>query len=1750
MDLSKHKFRSQLDDFDEYLDKTTLTYPLKAGTRSNINLSSYKLPPIRGTALDDTEYIIGMELPARLKKKIERLRKSERKLLTWITPEEVKAKILASFVPDDIIYNVGNYSHRKHEICLLFGDVSGFTDLSEKYNQPGSGGASKLTQVLNTYIGSMVQEIMCRGGDIFKFSGDAFLAFWKVRKSVPMQEAVHESMDAALVIQKRYGQYHLPDVGVTLRVKLAISAGEVDMALIGTETNSHYVVVGQPVWDAKIAEKLSSAGEVTCSPTAWQHINPGEYIHTFKSDHRHVNLLGFGPLWRPTASEYLIYEEDEDAVDIDPLLDPMILNISDTSTSFMIRPAINTVMRENVKDRLRCFILPPVEYAINNDQPMDYLTEMRQVVVMFVNVVPINKSPGNQLIELVNSCYIITCKIIKEFEGGLVNKLSLFDKDLMIVIIFGLRGFIREFESQIALRAGAEIRHQISKLPNQKSVSVAVTTGMTYCGVVGHTLRREYSVIGTVVNKAARLMCAYEDTVSCDKDTFLQSKMETKNFTLLKHKELKGLHAVGPVYSFKEIATADDPTKIELSKYPLIGCDHLMRHYFDILLRFAEHHKNRNVSSVDVIIQNVLIYKGEARQGKTRLLDELLYLTPSLYNVTRVHLLPRHQNTAFSTVSLTMARVLGLNQKDSVSRREAVLRGALKHLDIPQLLCSLNEVFNVQFELSELFLNLPDVRKNEVRGSLFQQLLKQNTKFWVVIVDNLEYTDNESWVLLPYVFESDFIFYAATLGNRRKLSEVGAQVLNHPRVLTVKMPRIDNWYHAALACQILDVSAIPLELEKIIQNHSEGNPGWIESFMLSLIQSGGLHIRTIRQREVISQGLVIPPEEQMLRLSADDLLLKIKGMSFGESEIHCGWPMFQNTFRSTITELNRDSSRDSSLSLKFILVAMLPSNFNPREFDTNITMDVMVLMIFDSLNVFEQMVCKVSAVLGESFESIILKFVLENENDYAIAKSIQKLFEINVLRCSGGNIMSRISNEHDKIICYCENVKYTYADLPKYAFCQHLMFKMNFFRETIYSSMTDSQRKDFHTRAFNYLQQETRQCKNCGGGYFHRILGGRENYRLHTKKVQREKPYMTFSQRSKQTSKFAAFLQKQFDKGDDNHDEQNLVAFYGPKNINMNDDTYNFCTPDRRLIYGLFCPFLPRSKQAIETITRSFTSYDFKDCECSLILMSMYTQVLDHCLGAEMYEILMDVYIEFATACIAVGNQTQAIHLLTKAKNLLIEKKFMIVQNDIVWRRTAMLGKINTTLGYLYIEKGQIEIASVKLNEALNNFGCSMPTSKSAVRLLTRTKRWKLKLIMNCLHHTIGSLEEYEALFCEQLAECLCAMCRMYQMMNLWDLAELASTWALICALKSDKDFFITCTAYTQMLNVAYHFGRHGFSWWLEKSALVMVANKRMGELTNNDLSSVAKLYFAIFESRIIRCELVSAINMGYKTLRISETIQPYSLILYVLPELISSLIVRIRIDEVIVLLKKLSNIASEDNDDSAMCWYYTLSLSLALDTGYTLVTFQQCEKFYHDECDALVCNRDPDSERAFYACMWLWCIRNSEWEAMSFWEDKIQHIFNITSHDSIENAKSAVRVLEGLIIKLVTAMESKNLLEVIRTRKIIKVLSKSIEKSIKRVKIIRDRYYMLKAYLTKVECNDKQALKIMKKCKKICIRDQSLAHAKNCEHQIQNWNGILPPILYDLWLRNASVDNLVSWNENDIKQKRIICYTFRLPNR
>lgn len=156
---------------------------------------------------------------ARIKKEL--LLKSNKNVSRFTISEDYQVMTVSSMLPDEVINNAYDYEQRKLDAVVMFADVSGFTDLSDKY-QSLENGASKLSMVLNFYIGSMVLEILSQGGDIIKYAGDAFLAIFRAENELNMQEAVHKALNSSLVIQKNCSNFSTDFESVTLNGNLKI----------------------------------------------------------------------------------------------------------------------------------------------------------------------------------------------------------------------------------------------------------------------------------------------------------------------------------------------------------------------------------------------------------------------------------------------------------------------------------------------------------------------------------------------------------------------------------------------------------------------------------------------------------------------------------------------------------------------------------------------------------------------------------------------------------------------------------------------------------------------------------------------------------------------------------------------------------------------------------------------------------------------------------------------------------------------------------------------------------------------------------------------------------------------------------------------------------------------------------------------------------------------------------------------------------------------------------------------------------------------------------------------------------------------------------------------------------------------------------------------------------------------------------------------------------------------------------------
>ncbi|EGI58228.1 Adenylate cyclase type 10 [Acromyrmex echinatior] len=1164
----------------------------------------------------------------------------------------------------------------------------------------------------------MVQEILSHNGDVVKFSGDAFIVMWKLQDGMLMRDIATEAMQTACIIQKHFGIYNT-DVGVLLRVKLAIASGITYFTSIGDpDTMSYYVITGKPVWDVKFAEGLCKGGDILVAPSSWQWANPSDYIYEKLPDGIHTLITACSAMWYQSRI-YDIYN---------------------------VRPKVIKAAKEGLKDLLRCYMLRQEK----GGEPLEYLTEMRQVVILFINIIT-TVMDNKQLVSLVDRAYKLVCGVVSEMHGC-VNKTSLFDKDLIFLCIFGLRGEKHVLESQIGLRCASTVRQKLLAIKNVESVTIAVTTGMTYCGVVGHILRREYTVIGMAVNKAARLMVAYNNKVICDRESFLRSRLEARHFILQEPRHLKGITNVGPIYEFQEQIKFITPELIQ-KKYPLLGRQEEIKIFQQMLSNLITHFTLDVTTDHVQLEHNTLIIKGEPRIGKTRLLDEIARNIPANIPRNYIPLSMGDAKTSYSLIHLIFSVPLGFSAVTTPREREEILMSRLGYIRDPKFLCALNQLFNVDFKMHSDYIALSRKQKYNVLRKLLLKLMRNCFKeLWVIIIDDTQHSDNDSMKLFRTIIKQNTIFFVLSFGRTFNGDyEIHPDISKRARI--IELGCIDKWYHAGLACQFLDANGIPPELERLIQEKSFGNPGWIESYLLSLMQSGSLVIEHISKMIAEEMGYNNSISPKML-----------------QTIIHkTGMPIYDE---------------------ETIAICKFTESF-VEEGETEVTMD-----------------------------------------------AVKKLFEIRIFGCARGD--------------------FTMSGSP-------LVFNRN-------------------------------------------------------------------------------------------------------RNIKE--------------------PFL-------ETQIA---------CECVNLMIP----------GKQ--DIILTAILEFVEICLANNNVPQARRLLSDAETLIQQIAESNEEKSIFL--SYLTAKIQTFQGKCHLESGLISEANKKLKQAMISLGYHFPQRKFAIDLKSTTQLELLRWRLICPKRwNIDITDELTINYIEQLANCLALIFVVYRgTKDMKKHARLAAIWSLNAAMDVSNDFVTLCTSFTNMMIIAHVYQTKSIVPYLEKEALSICAKK--GDLLElQELKVIAELYAGIFFSRWLRGEISKAIRIGFITMRMAQTIDSMFLKLLMLPRLVHLLMISCRHSEVVSLLRDLEFISRNVLEKSGRTWYYAMCADVQLDTGLTVLSFQNCNKYYNQEGETIISLYDPEAERRYFTSMWLWCIRTQQWEAVKVWSSR-----NVTAESVVDEHKvaatfTALKKLEGLLI-------------------------------------------------------------------------------------------------------------------------------------
>ena len=168
---------------------------------------------------------------------------------------QFKARVSAQLV-DHLVDNPAavTMTGEERELTVLFGDLAGFTSISERLGGPTT------VSTLNRYMGALTEVLITEGAYLNKFLGDGLMAFWSAFAVDPEQAS--KACSGALNCQNAVEQLnddpqyrHIPRLGL----RIGIATGRVVVGDCGAPPAlNDYTVIGDAV---NLASRLESANK-------------------------------------------------------------------------------------------------------------------------------------------------------------------------------------------------------------------------------------------------------------------------------------------------------------------------------------------------------------------------------------------------------------------------------------------------------------------------------------------------------------------------------------------------------------------------------------------------------------------------------------------------------------------------------------------------------------------------------------------------------------------------------------------------------------------------------------------------------------------------------------------------------------------------------------------------------------------------------------------------------------------------------------------------------------------------------------------------------------------------------------------------------------------------------------------------------------------------------------------------------------------------------------------------------------------------------------------------------------------------------------------------------------------------------------------------------------------------------------------------------------------------------------------------
>ncbi|XP_036142837.1 adenylate cyclase type 10 [Monomorium pharaonis] len=1340
-----------------------------------------------------------------------------------------------------------------------------------------------------------------------------------------------------------------------LIVSIAISAGEVTFSVIGSDEARHFVIFGLPIQELKNAKKVSLPSDLVLSLSAWQHCTPSQYEYVIK-DPLNIKIIRVLKKFDATSVETLVtdvvrssspYKTSLISITGKENYETEITNKKDKASTVITAIAAEN---PNFVTHLKSYLLKPVIQQIEKGEPLRFLAEIRRITVISVNIIP-DKYSNSKFSFLVDKCFQLLHSNVTQY-GGCINTMNLYEKNIFFCIAFGVREYSSEdqFKTTETCKNGiicaTHIKRTVKTINGVRSTFIGVSTGIAYCGVIGHTARRYYAIIGPPVDKAVRIMNISHEKISCDYDTVLHSHFRKEQFRSRGVRTLQRLEKYH-IYEYLD----DEPKILEATSsldycYPILGRADELECFDDILDEIGV--ADRKYSG--------LLIEGIERSGKSRLLDA--FVTSVCNRQIRPIKLSLHvtyADKAYSVMYHLILQILEAEDCDTVEEREKELLNKLGDIVALEDFCYLNILMRVCFPLSDAYCSDTDWRRHTKTVDIFEKILKQLKTKLCILLDDIQYMDHRSWQFLSSALDNYNIVIAMTMPKPKSwddLTHVEAEIYKDKRLIKHMLHGLDIDLLPVFACQFLNVLAISQKLSRILQKHKDGHIGWCEVFLTSILQKNGLDIIKISPSEAIKRNLVFPRGTLVTKLP----------VTLTPEELAPPLPWSQ---------------------MKLLDVCVInENNFKITDGDRNMT--ELTSEIYDKMNPYEQDFIKCAATLGRVFKRNIIENIMVNSIPLLTARTVSEMIRMRILECA--SLQRRDFHTKDLLFCIDKKRK-TFSDMhhllfcncyhspvfsrytpPFYAYCKLLEFRIDSFYKMMYNIQTNEEKQKHHTKAVRIYEVDARKCHSCGNSRFLRVPSEDALKELLKKKdVQnltqlnrrrtliedkwKVKPKIYFRPKSRKSLTKIGTRKQEFvdvcrvsimpsiddekDEEEETEEEINKSVRFGKRSTSI----FPEMTED------------PSHHSYLE----NFTHIDYRNCQCDNVVAHLFWKLHQHIeKSSENEQKVLEFFIEYGAGLIQIAQPLYAIKLLSIAaeKSRAADVDEWIDENaeDNIMNKgiiLALMGDAYSALGN-YDQAKKYYLSAVKLRG-------TPPKEKGACYNIMSKMFCKLQEPPRYVVEDSGQLTISVKRL--ELALYLRRLCIIFMIENKLKTAQSFALRSFKLAFLSINSFLEKGEIYLATVRVLHCTRNIKLIRRIERLMLTTIRRNAMWNDVE-EIARVANVYLTMYQISILRGELEEAIEIGIKVLKISGTLHLNKLMLITMPSLIQIMLWTKRVNEAVDLIQELYFLADEDVDLSAKTWYYALSLDLMLDAGIVLESYETSynyyEKFIGKNCDAV----------------------------------------------------------------------------------------------------------------------------------------------------------------------------------------------------